>query len=376
MVAHFFNPWHEMALACNKTNFTPPSAAYKLQYDIGFLPALWAHDNDVVLVPDVCVAKRGYEETVKMINNVMGMNNKPNKNIMFVNENQLPYLNIEKIAPWGWDKASVAYLSRWGVRKEILPSAAALDAIRNLSHRKHVAKLLNILKNEYTTGFSIECYEMSEIEEMMRLYTNVVIKAPWSCSGRGIRFIKGNMTSHQFGWIKNLLKAQGSVIVEPYYKKVLDFGLEFNCTDKGVMYNGLSLFETDNWAYTGNVLATEAIKREILSCLVSVEVLDDITRRISEYLTTIYKGNYCGNFGVDMMIVSEEDGSLKIHPCVEINLRNTMGHVALQLTPTDATISGILKIEYNHNYKLKINFYETNFDNGACCASTDFTSAV
>jgi hypothetical protein len=30
------------------------------------------------------------------------------------------------------------------------------------------------------------------------------------------------------------------------------------------------------------------------------------------------------------MVVKQED-ALKLHPCVEINLRNTMGHVALLL---------------------------------------------
>lgn len=45
-----------------------------------------------------------------------------------------------------------------------------------------------------------------------------------------------------------------------------------------------------------------------------------------------------------------------LHPCVEINLRRTMGHVALALSPTDDDVMGVMRIEYtDNNYRLKIN---------------------
>ena len=59
---------------------------------------------------------------------------------------------------------------------------------------------------------------------------------------------------------------------------------------------------------------------------------------------------------MDMMIVR---GGL-LHPCVEINLRNTMGHVALILeqryNPTgDDDIRGVMRVVYDgSNYKLRI----------------------
>jgi hypothetical protein len=55
--------------------------------------------------------------------------------------------------------------------------------------------------------------------------------------------------------------------------------------------------------------------------------------------------NYEGPFGIDMMVVANPDATSEkslaadieerqflLHPCVEINLRRTMGHVALALT--------------------------------------------
>ena len=64
------------------------------------------------------------------------------------------------------------------------------------------------------------------------------------------------------------------------------------------------------------------------------------------------------------MKVMEKDNSqlsivncqLGLHPCVENNLRRTMGHVALSISPTDDDIRGVMRVIYDRDhYKLKIN---------------------
>jgi hypothetical protein len=179
------------------------------------------------------------------------------------------------------------------------------------------------------------------------------MKAPWSSSGRGLRFLDVQHTPLQMqaGWLKNLLAAQGAVMVEPFYNKVKDFGMEFSCNDKGeVHHEGLSLFHTANGAYTGNILATENAKQEMISRYVSIELLKETKEKICRLLSPILSGKYTGPFGVDMMIT---EGGL--HPCVEINLRRTMGHVALSLAPQDDDIIRVMRIEYLGNkYQMKI----------------------
>ena len=54
---HFFNPEHDMALAAGTRGFTPPAAGRGMRYWLGFLPAFWAEDDDVVIVDDVDVAR-------------------------------------------------------------------------------------------------------------------------------------------------------------------------------------------------------------------------------------------------------------------------------------------------------------------------------
>ena len=163
-------------------------------------------------------------------------------------------------------------------------------------------------------------------------------------------------------WVRNVIKAQGCVMVEPYYNKVKDFGMEFEVDKDGkVHYLGLSLFHTKNGAYIGNLLATEQAKREQIARYVSIELLDEIKQRI---IDNVHLTDYVGPFGIDMMICAAvqlndngkmiNDNRCLLHPCVELNLRRTMGHVALSMTPTDDDIRKVMRIELTDHYKLSI----------------------
>ena len=63
-----------------------------------------------------------------------------------------------------------------------------------------------------------------------------------------------------------------------------------------------------------------------------------------------------------MMVVASAGGTTPclVHPCVEINLRRTMGHVALALQPTPLEPQQLMRIDYDGHYHLKINTLKTN----------------
>ena len=355
MILHIFNPEHDIALAANLSNFTAPHAGRQLRHDLGFLPALWAEEGDSVLVENPARAEYDYMRLTqslkrhfgKAIDSHTGMKIVPNW------DKRVPSLGTTDIQPWGWDKALKAQLKRLGADDEVLPSDDQLEDIRLLSHRRTSAKILPQLQSDGTLGESFECTTADEVEQLLQHYQRLVLKAPWSSSGRGLRFLDAERTplSMQAGWLKNLLAAQGSVMAEPFYNKAKDFGMEFSCrTDGTICYEGLSLFHTTNGAYTGNILATENAKREMISRFVSLDLLDSTKEKICSLLPSILKGKYVGSFGVDMMIAEG-----KLHPCVEINLRRTMGHVALAISPTDDDLVRVMRIEYvDGAYKLKI----------------------
>jgi hypothetical protein len=149
-------------------------------------------------------------------------------------------------------------------------------------------------------------------------------------------------------------------MVEPYYRKVKDFGMEFYSDGLGhVTYLGLSLFHTKNGAYTGNLLATESKKQELLSHYLPLSLLCEVQEMICKHMGTLLSDKYEGPFGIDMMVCASHsttgDPQFLLHPCVEINLRRTMGHVALALSPDDDDILRVMRVDYADNiYKLKI----------------------
>lgn len=337
---HIFNPEHDLALASGLANFTSPHAGRQLRADLGYLPAIWAEAGDYVLVENVEDAKTGFSRA--MHRQFDG----------FVEKRQLAKLEIEAVEPWGWDAALKAFILRYGVGEGLLPTDKEIDTIRDLSHRKHALTLLRDLQIPGTTGISWLQDFVPGISQFLEDHQHIVLKAPWSSSGRGIRFVDYKMNEYQMRWARNVIERQGCVVMEPYYNKVKDFGMEFESDGEGTAhYLGLSLFHTVNGAYTGNILASEDEKREAINHYVSGELLDDVKVKIQTLLGKLYRNKYKGPLGVDMMIVAREDKQgFLLHPCVEINLRRTMGHVALAIQR-----EGIMQITYSDNhYKLKI----------------------
>ena len=340
-----FNPEHDLALAANLSNFTAPHAGRQLRTDLGYIPAIWAAADDRVLVENVEDAERRF---LRLIRRPFGR---------YIDRDQIRRYDFSAVDVWGWDLAIRAYLLRWGVEAVVMPTVTQIDAIRQLSHRRHAMQLLESLQMPGTIGCASETDQMDIIADRLHRGEHLVVKAPWSSSGRGVRFMEGDMNIYDKGWVRHVIEKQGSVMVEPYYNKVKDFGMEFVSDGKGlVSYVGLSLFQTSNGAYTGNILASEDEKEHMISRYISVDLLKAIRQKICTLMGVLLKDRYAGAFGIDMMVVRRDDGDgFLLHPCVEINLRRTMGHVAISLTEHCSGLPKLMRIEYNSNvYKIRI----------------------
>lgn len=362
MKLHIFNPEHDIALASGLSNFTAPHAGRQLRHDLGFLPALWATEDDVVMVDDVDLATRSWNRLRHRLSGIREMEGRTmeqSSSCQFLSMKQLAGNDVTEIDPWGWDAALCALLIRRGVRPECLPTKEQLDLVRRLSHRRTAARLLPMLQQPGTVGEMFECRTAEEIEPLLHRYGQLVMKAPWSSSGRGLRFLSLGRTpfSLHAGWFRNHVAAQECVMVEPFYRKIKDFAMEFYADGKGhVEYSGLSLFHTENGAYTGNIIATEAIKTDMLARYVSPQLLENVKRGICCHLDSLLGRQYRGPLGVDMMVVADADEQLLLHPCVEINLRRTMGHVAIALSPHDDDILQVMRIQHADDaYQLTLN---------------------
>ena len=242
-----------------------------------------------------------------------------------------------------------------------MPSDGQLEAIRRLSSREWAAAHLQ--------GQAVFVANLTELEHVIDDWRACVLKSPWSCSGRGVRYVGGKLDTSTAKWVANIIARQGGIAIEPYYNKVIDFGMEFEAgADGTITYCGLSLFHTVKGAYVGNLLVSEQEKEDFLARYISRETLRKAREKAIKVISPAMRNLYQGPFGIDMMLyrpkeVNETEGAsdtpqpLKLNACVELNLRRTMGHVALVLRALGNKYERrLMRIEYDGNrYHLRVN---------------------
>lgn len=355
MKLHIFNPEHEMALAAGTAYVALPHAVQEFKTNLGFLPALWAEDGDFVLVDDVPFAVKALSQC-----------RWPHADVLFITPEELRSLTFTSFEPWGWDRAVKQVLVDAGVDGGQLPSDGYLAYIRGLADRRNTVDALARVRrglDELTCGESCFCNAVDGVYEEIKRHGAAVVKALWSSSGRGVRYAGCDLGTSLAGWVANTIAKQGGVMVEPYYKKVKDFAYEFYAHGDGrVDYVGLSLFETNKSSYAGNIVASEDEKTARLHRYLPYGLLSEVRRRLEGYFSESVFRDYSGPLGVDMMVVAKDGGrGFLLHPCVEINVRRTMGHVANSFDMPATEPVRLMRIVHDVNYKLKFDKMENNF---------------
>lgn len=310
MKLHIFNPENDLALADGHPGYTAPASARQMRRELHWLPEWWAAEGDQV----------------------------------WDGESRLHLQETDEICPWGWSPALVHQLRQAGVQDTLLPDAAALERLRQLSHRRTAVEALAAMRADGLLGAalcgeSMVCVSMEQAEEALARWPETLFKAPWSSSGKGL--IPGQSPEVNRR-LARVMEQQGSVVAERWLHKLADFALEFSLDGQGgVEYQGLSLFYTGrDGAYAGNWLAPEGQKLAWLAQYADPRLLMDIrqwwTQRLRHY-------DYRGPVGIDMMLCQEG-----ICPCVEVNWRMTMGMVSLYLTRQGRTGKLLVYYMYDH----------------------------
>lgn len=284
--------------------------------------------------------------------------------------------------PWGWDAAIVNYLHKSGIPRQELPNDAMLAALRTHSERITAHHLLQQMLplSGHLTGESYVCRSLDDIKAYATQHSHLLLKAPLSGSGKGLRHLNFNdddnkndnenyPTSRRStsaltlslkkveSWCDALIRRHGYLTAEPYYDKVQDFAMEFIVADGQCHFIGYSLFTTDDHGrYDSNLLLSDADIEARLSEYIPHSVLHDVRYFVEGHTGLIVPAEWDTSrfpitFGIDMMIVNDRgqqstvdgqhpirpDGNsqlrthnsqFKLHPCVEINLRMNMGIIA------------------------------------------------
>ena len=198
---------------------------------------------------------------------------------------------VTSIVPWGWNRSLKEALIKEGVPRELLPDDVQLDFIREASRRETALELLEFLhgEGEYAGGkgfifsresdqvakddqmaegeqvtesgqmpkceqaseceqvagdcgtfssvpvipsnYRIAARSMEEIEKFLQERGRVVLKAPLSGSGKGVRFVSGELMETDRGWCKRILQRQGAVIVEQRMEILKEFAMLFEVVE-------------------------------------------------------------------------------------------------------------------------------------------------
>lgn len=215
---YFFNPEHDLALANSDYNYNIPYSARKLAEDLALLPGWYASENSIILAAHP--NKAWHQEMSTLFQSF-------NK-LSFVDS--LSNSHFRDIIPWGWDKIVQKELIAKGVASDLsaLPDSDELKKIRQLSHRRnaiaaHRYLFASLQSHTFVAEPAIELKALSEAERFSTRHGQVIFKAPWSGSGKGLSWLRGPMTDSHRGWCKRIIEKQGSVIGEQIYNSIQDF---------------------------------------------------------------------------------------------------------------------------------------------------------
>lgn len=334
---HFFNPGHEEAVANSSRNYQPPRQVAKLQNDLATLPLWYAEAGEEVLV-------KSEERRVK--SEKWGEGEFENRVVEF----------------WGLSPAAINYVEKLNERYGLdIVVPEWKDEYRYLSSRYAardvLARLIDVCPEIDKKLLPTFVNNINEIETLLGLNSfpqSFIVKSPYSSSGRGLVWLpEGKMERSEKQIISGMLRRQGSVSIERAVDKTLDFSMHFKTISSGkVDFLGYSVFATNaRGAYESSRIAAQSELEKQISQHIDRQLLDKIRLRLSEAISDLYSPVYKGNIGVDMMVWRDGD-RLRLHPCVEINMRKSMGYLAIRLMEAylHPEAQGRLTVDFHKNH--------------------------
>jgi len=364
---YFFNPTCEYAVGNGQPSWQPNLLLQKMEEDLGALPLYFASQKDVVLVhkvPPVQYISRMEDIGLKVPELFPVQEAGRNKTFAGRPKNRL--------LPWGWSPAAHRLLEplKLSCSAEFLESPVAewKSGYRDLYSRKLARDILISLLPELPSEIMIQnhmlpevCTSVEQIEELQSRWGKIMVKAPWSSSGRGLQpLTKIPLVPKVREKLQGIINDQGYAMAEPYLNKQLDMAFQFELKKGKVQYLGISRFFTDRKGrYEGNYL--NGWPSGINSAV--VKFADLMCQLLPGPLAAVIEAgklakSYEGNFGVDTLIYTDTEGTLRINPCLELNLRLTMGLLSLRLGKMMVPgKKGIYKIWY-HAEKSYLHFVQ------------------
>ncbi|MFC0878505.1 hypothetical protein ACE01N_18065 [Saccharicrinis sp. FJH2] len=329
---YYFNPTAEMAVANGIFSYQPPALLQSFERDMASVMLYFAGKSDVVLIH-----QHPNESFLDKIRSI-----KPDLP-EFMTMNQLidSGRKFDELVPWGWSPVVYKTLeSVFPLLKDNFKQSAFYtwdQQYKTYYSRMTSAKVLEQICNESTRGVgefamlkATQCFRTSDVQYLLSENGKLVIKAPFSSSGRGLQMLrKHHLNNSNIAWINSILEKQEFVMAENLHHKIADLSFHFKLKNNmEPEYLGTVYFDTNsNGQFSGCFLDNhpENTINKITELFIENGGIKIMAAAIRKYFK-----NYEGFLGVDAMII-EQSGHLLLHPCVEINPRFTMGLLTLRI---------------------------------------------
>jgi hypothetical protein len=319
-----FNPENDIALGSGMPRLTPPRQAALLHRAGSMLPFWLGAGEDSVVVGNADLrAAEVWREELRARYGVEGPC--PVADLRTIGE--------ARLSPWGWSLDAVSQFERLGIDRARMASVEETVGIRRgLSHRRSSLEFLRLWRqrgNYLPYAMPLEAKSVTEVEELVREWGGAFVKSPWSSSGRGVFPVSLSTLAVSLPRVEGVIRRQGSVMVEPELPRLQDFAMLFDYAGGEARFGGYSLFFNSTATnYGGNYVGSDDMIVARLAQWLPRRDVEQARSEAQAILRLVLGNGYEGPLGVDMMVCGDCGGDCWIAPCVEINLRYTMGFVA------------------------------------------------
>ena len=239
--------------------------------------------------------------------------------------------------PWAWSPdASRLFEPHDGSVAPSMPHAWRAPLPAHWLSKAIGLQLESALGPQPETGALLDGAEAveKEIERLLSLGCQALLKAPFSQAGRGhLRVGPGSDREKSLSWVRRTLRSHGALVVEPWLDRALDFSALYEVQPGGrAGLLGFTRMENDP---AGRFLGIHVAPKwgsllppDLAAFLYGpAGAMQTYQQDIPQLLPGLLPG-YAGPAGVDAMVHRRSDGSLALKRVVELNVRCTMGRVA------------------------------------------------
>ena len=327
-VVHWFNPSAEMEVAARRRGerFQPKKMSAAMEHDAEMVMLAWSRRDDIALVRQP--PSTGHLASLKRAGFHIPE---------IVRQGALDDRKLGGMRPWAWSpEASELLRPQAGQVSPSVPWKWREPIPDDWLSKRVGIRLLEQIGWE-DRGTVCTKYEAARSCLGNLLDSGpALIKGAYGCAGRDhLKVEHRDQVPAAADWLQRVLGQHGEVVIEPWRRRVADFSMLYECQADQVRPVGLTVMENDDHGrFVGSRVAAKwgsMLGEEVAAYLYrEARVMDWYLAKLPTAIAVLLPG-YVGPVGVDAMVFREPDGSLGWIPVVEVNVRMTMGRVALEL---------------------------------------------